>query len=239
VGSHCVDCVRAARPPTTERLRRWNAGQTLIVTKTIIALNVAVFVISLTGGGASLLNGTGPVQDALGLDAPDIRNGEWYRIITSGFTHFGLLHIALNMWFIWIVGQLLERALGPLKYGLTYLAALLAGSAGALILDPNVLTAGASGAAFGLLGAAVIGLRQRGVPLLRSDLGMLLVLNLGLTFVIPGIAIGGHVGGLIGGGICGYVLLQPRRGPRPSWEILVPIAVCVVSVWLCYWAAWR
>jgi membrane associated rhomboid family serine protease len=239
VGSQCVDCVRASQPVATERVRRWYAGISIPVTKAIILVNTAVFVIGVAQGGASLLSGVGPVQDALGLDAFDVRNGDWYRIVTSGFTHFGLLHLALNMWFIWIVGQLLERAIGSLRFGLIYMAALLAGSAGALILDPNALTAGASGAAFGLLGAAVIGLRQRGVGILRSDLGMLLVLNLGLTFVIPGIAIGGHVGGLIGGGICGYVMLAPRRGPRPAWELLVPIAIGLVSIWLCYWAVWR
>ena len=133
--------------------------------------------------------------------------------VTSGFTHAGLLHLALNMWFIWIIGQMLERAIGSLRFTLLYFAALLAGSAGALIADPYALTVGASGAAFGLLGAMAVGMRQRGMSVLRSDVGMLLILNLGLTFAIPGIAIGGHIGGLIGGGICG---LRPPRAPAGS-----------------------
>ena len=82
------------------------------------------------------------------------------------------------------------------------------------------------------------GLRQRGVAVLRSDIGMLLILNLVLTFAIPGIAIGGHIGGLIGGCICGLALLAPRR-ERQWWELIVPILVMVASVAVAYWAAWN
>jgi len=178
------------------------------------------------------------VQTDLGLFGPAVRNGDWYRLISSGFTHAGLLHIALNMYFIWIIGQMLERAIGSLRFTLLYFAALLAGSAGALIADPLALTVGASGAAFGLLGAAVVGMRQRGVAVMQSQLGVLLILNLVLTFAIPGIAIGGHVGGLIGGCICGTALLAPRR-ERQSWELIVPILVMIGSVALAYWAVYR
>ncbi len=239
VGSQCVECVRSARPPVPERLRRWNAGQTALATKIIIALNIAVFVIGLSGGGGgNILNGQGSTQIDLGLSAIPLRNGEWYRLVTSGFTHAGLLHLGLNMWFIWILGQMLERSIGSLRFSLLYFAALLAGSAGALIADPFALTVGASGAAFGLLGAVVVGMRQRGISVLRSEVGMLLILNLVLTFAIPGIAIGGHIGGLIGGAICGAALLAPRR-ERRVWELLVPIAVMVASVLIAYWAAWN
>src|SRR3954447_4531373 len=93
VGSQCADCVRASRPPATERLRRWNAGQTAIMTKLIIAANVIVFVIGLSGG--NVINGEGSVQIDLGLSAIPLRNGEWYRLITSGFTHAGILHLGL------------------------------------------------------------------------------------------------------------------------------------------------
>jgi membrane associated rhomboid family serine protease len=236
VGSQCVDCVRLARPPTTERLRRWNAGQTAIVTKLIIAANILVFLIGLNGG--NLVNGEGSVQFDLGLSAIFLRNDEWYRLVTSGFTHAGILHLALNMWFIWIIGQMLERAIGSLRFTLLYFAALLAGSAGALVADPFALTVGASGAAFGLLGAMAVGMRQRGMSVLRSDIGMLLILNLVLTFAIPGIAIGGHIGGLIGGAVCGVALLAPRR-ERRWWELVVPILVMVASVAIAYWAVWN
>ena len=236
VGSQCVDCVRASRPAAPERLRRWSAGISTPVTKAIILANVNVFAFELTGG--SLWDTSGSVQTDLGLFGPAVRNGDWYRLISSGFTHAGLLHIALNMYFIWIIGQMLERAIGSLRFTLLYFAALLAGSAGALIADPLALTVGASGAAFGLLGAAVVGMRQRGVAVMQSQLGVLLILNLVLTFAIPGIAIGGHVGGLIGGCICGTALLAPRR-ERQSWELIVPILVMIGSVALAYWAVYR
>jgi membrane associated rhomboid family serine protease len=240
IGSQCVDCVRSAQPPVTQRLRRWNARQTALATKAIIAANVLVFFIGLSGGGnGGLLNGgQGSVQIDLGLNAIPLRDGEWYRLITSGFTHAGLLHLGLNMWFIWILGQMLERSLGSVRFTLLYFAALLAGSAGALIVDPFALTVGASGAAFGLLGAMVVGMRQRGMTVLRSDIGMLLIFNLVLTFAIPGIAIGGHIGGLVGGGLCGAALLAPRR-ERNWWELAVPVAVMVAAVAISYWAAWR
>jgi membrane associated rhomboid family serine protease len=236
VGSQCVDCLRQSRPPAPERIRRWSAGVTTPATKAIIALNVLVFVIGLSSG--DIWNGSGQVQSDLGLFAPAVRNGDWYRIITSGFTHAGLLHIALNMYFVWIIGQMMERALGSFRFTLLYFASLLAGSAGALIADPLALTVGASGAAFGLLGAAVVGMRQRGVAIMQSQLGVLLILNLVLTFAIPGIAIGGHIGGLIGGCICGAALLTPKR-ERAAWEIVVPLLVMAASVILCYWAAYR
>jgi membrane associated rhomboid family serine protease len=236
VGSQCVECVRSARPAAPERIRRQWAGITTPITKALIAANVIVFVIGLSGG--SVWDSDGSVQTDLGLFGPAVQDGEWYRIITSGFTHAGLLHLGLNMYFIWIIGQMLERAIGSMRFTLLYFAALLAGSAGAMIADPLALTVGASGAAFGLLGAAVVGMRQRGVAVMQSQLGVLLVLNLVLTFAIPGIAIGGHIGGLVGGGICGTALLAPRR-ERAWWELVVPVVVMVASVALCYWAAYR
>jgi membrane associated rhomboid family serine protease len=237
VGSQCVECVKAMRPAAPERLRRWSAGVVTPVTKALIAANVLVFVYGLSQGG-SLWNGASSVENDLGLFGPAVRDGDWYRLITSGFTHTGLLHIGLNMYFIWIIGQMLERSIGSIRFTLLYFAALLAGSAGALIADPLALTVGASGAAFGLLGAAVVGMRQRGIAVMQSQLGVLLILNLVLTFAIPGIAIGGHIGGLIGGGICGTALLAPRR-ERLWWEVIVPVAVMAASVAIAYWAAYR
>jgi membrane associated rhomboid family serine protease len=89
-----------------------------------------------------------------------------------------------------------------------YLAALLAGSFGAVLLSPHALTGGASGAVFGLVAAAAIGLHQRGVNVWQSGVGGLIVVNLVLTFVVPGISIGGHVGGLIGGFLVGAFMLR-------------------------------
>jgi membrane associated rhomboid family serine protease len=235
VGSQCLDCVRAARPPAAERARRWNATHPRLLTQIIVAINVAVFLAGL--GNGDILNGSSTLARRFALDGPDVANGEWYRIITAGFLHYGLIHIAFNMIFIWQLGGMLETSLGRLRYGLLYVASLLAGSAGALLLSPNALTAGASGAAFGLLGATMVGLRQRGVNVWRTDLGMLLIVNLALTFGISGISIGGHLGGLVGGGIAGAALLAPRQSEQRALEIAVPIAVMAASVVVALWAA--
>jgi membrane associated rhomboid family serine protease len=213
------------------RLRRWNAAQAPIVTNAIIANNLGLVVdTSISGGGSGLLfGGTTQVHADYGLFGPAVANGEWYRLVTAGFLHYGLLHAGLNCWFIWVVGGQLERALGRWRYAFVYFASLLAGSAGALLVTPRALTAGASGAAFGLMGCMLVGYRQRGIPVLRSNLGMVLILNLALTFGIAGISIGGHVGGLAGGALCGAVLLHPGKHPK-WWDVAAPIAVAGAAV---------
>jgi len=212
-----------------QRARMFAATRGPVVTHAVVAISVGIYVWTLLQGGAG--TATTDVQRNLGLFGPAIADGEWYRLVTSGFVHFGLLHVALNSVFIWQVGSMLEPALGHIRYALLYFAALLCGSAGALIAEPLALTAGASGAAFGLLGAAAIALHQRHVNVMRTPIGMLLILNLVFTFAIPGISIGGHLGGLVGGALCGLVLLRPRPpGPRPAWELLVPVAVMVLAV---------
>ena len=137
--------------------------------------------------------------------------------MTSGFVHFGIIHLAFNMLLLFQLGQLLEPAIGRVRFGLLYFAALLGGSAGALLLQPNSLHGGASGAVFGLMGAAFVGMRNRGVNPFSTGLGATLMLNLVITFAIPGISIGGHIGGIVGGAIGGYAVLAPRHMRVPNW----------------------
>ncbi len=145
--------------------------------------------------------------------------GDWWRIVTSGFLHAGLLHIAFNMYFVYFLGSMLEPAIGKLRFGVLYVVSLLGGSLGALLLSFNSPTVGASGAAFGLLAAGIILMRSRGINPMESGLVMLLVLNLGITFLLPGISVGGHVGGVITGGMVAYLLFEigeRRRGMREA-----------------------
>jgi membrane associated rhomboid family serine protease len=143
------------------------------------------------------------------------------------------------MLLLYQLGQLLEPALGRVRFVLLYFAALLAGSAGGIILTDNPFTrmGGASGAVFGLMGAAAIGLHRRGVNIFQTGLGTILVLNLVLTFTIPGISIGGHVGGLIGGLVCGLIMLDPRlTRAEQVVTYAVPVVVMLTSVALAlYW----
>jgi membrane associated rhomboid family serine protease len=160
-----------------------------------------------------------------------IDNGEWYRLISSGFLHYGLFHVGMNMFLLWQLGQLLEPALNRGKFTLLYFAAMFGGSAGALALSPNALTGGASGAVFGLMAAAAIGLQQRGVNPMKTGIGGTLILNLLITFTIPGISIGGHVGGALMGGAVGYAMLEPRWNHTAAWIAwAAPVAGMVGSV---------
>ena len=218
VGSHCVDCIKSSRPPARDRIRFWNASQPLLVTRGIIAVNVFLF-LWVTMGSTVLTNGgaiNGRELD-MALSLYFIDNGEWYRLISSGFLHYGLIHVGMNMFLLWQLGQLLEPALGRSRFALLYFAAMFGGSAGALALSPNALTGGASGAVFGLMAAAAVGLQQRGVNPMKTGIGGTLILNLLITFTIPGISIGGHVGGALMGAAVGYVMLEPRWDRTAAW----------------------
>lgn len=230
--------MRAARPDVRSRAVMWNARQVTLVTYALIAVNVAVFVWITAGDSGSL--GSGQISERqvdLGLWEPFLAaEGEWYRLVTAGFLHFGLIHIGFNMLLLYQLGQLLEPAVGRVRFGLMYLAALLGGSAGALLLEPNSLSGGASGAVFGLMGAAAVGLRQRGINPFSTGLGSVLLINLLITFSVDGISIGGHVGGLIAGGVCALVVLAPQWR-YPTWTTYaVPIAVSALAVAVS-WAA--
>ena len=184
----------------------------LPVTKAIIAVNVAVFIMTefVSRQGSTSVN-----QANLGLNPFFIQDGQWWRLITAGFLHFGVIHIAFNMLILYRLGETFENTLGPWRYSGLYLVCLLGGGAGSLLLDPiNSLSGGASGAVFGLAGAAVVALRQRGVSFNNTQWGPLLVVNLILTFAIKDISKGAHLGGLIFGVVAGAILMHPRRRGR-------------------------
>lgn len=158
---------------------------------------------------------------------------EWYRLITSGFLHFGIIHIAFNMLLLFQLGQMLEPILGRVRFALLYFAALLGGSAGVMLLNQNVLEqhGGASGAVFGLLGAAAGLLLQRGVNPLTTGIGTTLMLNLLITFSIPGISIGGHIGGVVAGAAAGWFMLAPKGRGAPQWLTYAsPVIVAAISI---------
>lgn len=236
IGSHCPECIKAARPAATVRAKDWNASQSILITKIIMALNVAVFVWVIIGDSDAA--GFGSVVSAreydLGLNKMLLSfTHEWYRLVTSGFLHFGILHIAMNMYLLFQLGKLIEPPLGRLRFGLLYLACLLGGSLGVLVLEGNSggLHGGASGAVFGLMGAAAIGMQRRGINIFQTGLGATLMINLLLTFTIPGISIGGHIGGIVFGIACGNFMLSPTSHKQQPWlTLVVPIIAIVGSV---------
>ncbi len=150
---------------------------------------------------------------------------EYYRLVTAGFLHDGLLHIAFNMLFLFFMGPMLEPAIGRLNFCVVYFVSLLAGSFGALLFSPQVPTVGASGACFGILGALIVVAHYRGISIWQSGLGLTLVINIVFSLSVSGISIGGHLGGVVGGAICGWLIvqlgerrqMQAARSPDAWW----------------------
>ena len=215
-----MECVRKVTPSAGTQVRRTvRANKNLAlsdlpITKLLIAANVVVFVLGQAGAKWAQ-----PSRLALAssLISP---LGEYYRLISAGFLHYGFLHIAFNMYALWALGNALEERLGPKRYLLLYFVALLGGSAGALALEPRALVGGASGAVFGLFGALAVALRSRGVSVMKSPLGPTLLINFFLTFAIPGISKGGHVGGFLFGAAAGYITLRPNKRGDTEWQDL-------------------
>jgi membrane associated rhomboid family serine protease len=205
-----------------------------------VGLNVIVYLLTSLGTGGSFSGSGGKLQVQLALFGPAVHDGELYRLITSGFVHYGPVHIIFNMVILYRFGVMLEPALGTVRLACLYTASLLTGAFGALLLSPHALTGGASGAVFGLIAAAAIGLHQRGVNVWQSGVGGLIVVNLVLSFVIPGISIGGHLGGLAGGFLVGAFMLRVPTTRRSVIDgVLVAGVVSALSVAGSLWAAGR
>jgi len=240
VGIRCPDHSGQAKGArrVVQQVQRRSSGNRY-VTKTIVALNVGIFLLQLAQG-APITTNSGSIWENGVLYGPAVANGDWYRLITAAFLHYGPVHLAMNMLGVWWIGGILEDALGSLRYGLLYLVSGLAGSAGALLLSPTDLTVGASGAVFGILGAALVLERQQTFVLGGSAI-TLLVLGLAFTFTRPGeISIGGHLGGLAGGALA--ILALSQFGKRSALysrldvvSIASLVAIGVASVAVAYW----
>ncbi len=213
VGFHCPECAKAGSKQSRTVDARRMLRPTPVVTYALIALNVLVFIVGSAVDHQVNLDGlNGTFETKYSLFTPLVGNGEWYRIITGGFLHSGILHIGLNMWALYVIGSAFEPVVGRARLLLLYAVALLGGGLGVVLLYSNGqgATVGASGAIFGLFGALAVYMWTQGINPLRSQIGMVIGLNLLLTFTIPGISIGGHIGGLITGGISCAALLWGR-----------------------------
>ena len=224
------------------------------VTMALIAINVGVYLAELAAGGS--FNGTGnwffnhgalfasgayvpggvgtlPAHAiAPGYHLVGVAHGEWWRLIGAAFLHYGPIHLAINMYSLFIAGSFLEHVIGRWRFALLYLGSGIAGSAGALLVSPNQVTVGASGAIFGVLGALFVLERRRQIST-GGQVAGLIVLNLIFTFVLSSfISVGGHVGGLIGGVALMWLLLQTRRSMPLS--IAATAGVVVAALVLAY-----
>ena len=232
------------------------------VTRALIGLNVAVYVVQLAQGsgvnanhgsiyqgGALIANGVkfgdqlagvpAGIPAEVGLDLVGVAHGDWWRLITAAFLHYGPFHLLLNMLALYWFGSLLEQRIGSGRFLLLYLVSGLAGSAGALIASPESPTVGASGAIFGILGAGLVLEQQRDYVFGGSALGIIII-NLVFTFAIPNISIGGHIGGLIGGAAATLGLSRFGRGHvaygrAGALGVATIVVVGIASVLVAYW----
>jgi membrane associated rhomboid family serine protease len=221
VGFQCPECVKSG--PAVRRIR---PGQSLggrpIVTTVLVAVNAAVFVLTFGNIDRALFD--------FGLYGPFVAAGDWWRLITSAFLHVSLIHVGFNCLLLWTLGSQLEPVLGRLRYGLVYAVALFGGGVGVMILDPRAVTAGASGAVFGLMGATFLEMRRRGIDPWQTGIGPLIVINLVLTFALGNISVGGHLGGLVAGGAA-VAVLHAVDGRRPApW--VAPVLLMTMAVGL-------
>jgi len=213
VGVHCPECTKgtAQRVYNTRNL----PGAQGYVTKALVGINVAIFLATVALFGSTL---TGIGQEALqdfGTYGPFIaEDGDWWRVISGGFLHSGLIHIGFNMYLLWQLGQQVERVVGPKSYLAVYMAALFGGSFGALLLAPATPVVGASGAVFGLIGFTVLMYRSRGIGLFDTGLGFLIVMNVLFSFR-GGVSLGGHGGGFLVGLLLGVLFFGLNPGDKP------------------------
>jgi membrane associated rhomboid family serine protease len=228
VGSHCVECVKAAAPSTRERVAGLARGQNMLATKTIIGITVAAFVV--IGLRDTSFQGTGRTAADLVLYGPLVHHGEWWRVFTVSLVHEGVFHILFNMLLLWIIGQILEPGAGPVRFGLLYVVSVAAGSAAALIATPHAVSAGASGGVFGVAAAATIVMQRQGVRFWDTGFGPLLVINLVLDyFVLTNVSIAAHIGGAIGGLLAAEAMLQGRKAGHPELGLAGAAAVGIAA----------
>lgn len=235
VGMRCPKCARQRTKVVRNPTGTPGQFSAYPATTVLIAINVIVFLVELANGpGGLFTEQVSRFVENLGLFGPSVAEGEWYRLITNGFLHANVIHIGFNMLLLFLLGRLLEPALGTPRFLALYFASLLAGSFGALLLEPHAFSYGASGAVFGLAGAVFVIARGRGMDALAGEIGFLIVFNLIYSFAVPRISIGAHVGGLIGGIVCAGAIVAGERGyfgsQRRVAEYLVMLAVAVISV---------
>ena len=233
VGFHCPECTRSGRQKVVPAR---SLATRPVVTFALVAANIAVFVADLMSPDVEIqsvldlaFRGMHQISADGALYGPAVAAGDWWRPITGGFLHANLFHIGFNMFLLYQLGMLLEPAVKRWGFGVLYVMSLLGGSFLTLILDNDAVTIGASGAVFGLMGATFVAMRSRGINPFQTGIGPLILINLVFTFAVPGISIGGHIGGLITGAIGAWILWEwaPRLGPRSPLPLLACGAITV------------
>jgi len=259
VGHQCPECVaqgRRTQRPARTAFGGSVAGRDGAATKTLIGVNVVVMIISILTGGSNaiagggwggLLGGSTPLTEwgaVLGsavygpagdLALHGIAQGEWYRLFTAMFLHYGILHLLMNMYALWFLGRDIERVLGPLRFVGLYLLAGLGGNVAAYLFSaPNGMTAGASTAVFGLMSAIFVLLKRLNLSV--APILPVIVINVIFTFVVSNLSVAGHLGGLAVGAVVAAILAY---APREKRNLVQGVGCAAVFVVLLALAVYR
>jgi membrane associated rhomboid family serine protease len=258
VGHQCPECVaegRRTQRPTRTAFGGGVSGRRGYVTIGLILINVVMLLISLASakngaqalggqGFAGLIGGQTPLLEKLGVVgevrftngavAPfGVADGQYYRLFTAMFMHFGILHLLMNMYALWILGRTLESFLGPARFLALYLVAGLGGNVAAYLFQPAALSAGASTALFGLFAALFLVLRRLGLN--ATSVLPVILINLVFTISVPGISIAGHLGGFVVGALAGaglaYAPRQRRNLVQAGALVAIVVALVLLSVY--------
>ena len=231
VGMRCPDCARERTQVKTIR----SIPQAPIATQALIAANVIVFIAEVATGVplGGVGGGTGGAVFSHGdlLGSAIATSHEYWRLLSSGFLHDGILHIAFNMFFLYVAGSILEPAIGTVNFLAVYFVSLLAGSFGALLFQPGIPTVGASTACFGVLGALIVVAHARRISIWQSGLGLTLLINVIFSLSVRDVSIGGHLGGFVAGVVTGELIVELGERRRMEGAALLGCAlVAAVSV---------
>ncbi|WP_433723182.1 rhomboid family intramembrane serine protease [Actinoplanes sp. CA-051413] len=259
VGHQCPECVaqgRRTQRPARTAFGGSVAGRAGTTTKVLIGVNVVVMLVSILSGGANaiagggwggLLGGSTPLTEwgavlgsAVYGPAGDvvphgIAHGEWYRLFTAMFLHYGVLHLLMNMYALWFLGRDIERVLGPARFVGLYLLAGLGGNVAAYLLSaPNSMTAGASTAVFGLMSGIFVLLKRLNLSV--APILPVIVINVVFTFVVSNISVAGHLGGLVVGAVTAAVLAY---APKEKRNLVQGVGCAAILVFLLALAVYR
>jgi membrane associated rhomboid family serine protease len=217
VGMRCPECMgqrtRVVQNPTGTPSALALGG--FPATMALITINVVVYLIEIakSSGGLAHEMGIEVIYEMGALWGPAVHEGgDWWRIFTSGFVHVSIFHIGFNMLLLYFMGRLLEPAIGTLRFVVLYFVCLVAGSFVALWFSPDTVSAGASGAIFGVLGTTFVIARGRKLEAVAGQIGFLIIFNLVFTFADGNISVGAHVGGLVAGVLCGFLIVTGEQG---------------------------
>jgi membrane associated rhomboid family serine protease len=229
VGFHCRECIAQGRAAT--RAPRTIAGARVgvkpVVTIALIVVNLAFFLVTALQARSAMVLANSELYLRGGLIPAEVGSGEYWRLLTAGFLHGNLIHLATNMLSLYWLGVPMERILGGRRMLTLYLLSLFGASVAVLLFTaPVSITVGASGAVYGLMGALLVTFRR--LKLNLQPLVVVLALNVFITFTYPGLSWQGHLGGFVIGAVVGAAMVFPPPATRRAWQWGAGIGVAVV-----------